>query len=281
MIPLSVFGVSAQSGSIPFDRVADKYDASRGGEERGLAAAAVLRPWLPPTGRVLEVGVGTGLVGAALLGDGVEVVGIDISMPMLLRARERLGTRVLAGDATKLPVADASVAAAYFVHVLHLVGDMTVTMREAGRVVGPSGRVIVICLGRAEPTSDADRVLQDMLGWLQAVRADEPDRIKAAAVEAGLTLEHEEPWVRWSDYSPAQLADSLEGRMWSWTWDIDDETWQSRVAPAIAAVRALPDQNGMRRGQEARTVLVFRDVDSVSREAARSSASEATGRPKK
>jgi ubiquinone/menaquinone biosynthesis C-methylase UbiE len=47
--------------SINFDRVADRYDESRGGAARGERFAAGLLPWLVP-GRVLEVGVGTGLV---------------------------------------------------------------------------------------------------------------------------------------------------------------------------------------------------------------------------
>jgi ubiquinone/menaquinone biosynthesis C-methylase UbiE len=250
--------MSSRSESVAFDRVADKYDESRGGEERGLAAAAVLRPWLPPSGAVVEVGVGTGLVGGALLRDGVEVLGVDISLPMLAKARERLGARVVAGDAMQLPVRSAAAAAVYFVHVLHLVGDMTATMREALRVLRPDGRVIIICLGQATPTDDAEVVAQEMLGWLHEKRADEPERVKASALAAGLALEHEEPWVKWSDYTPAQLADGLEGRIWSWTWDLDEETWQRRVAPAIERIRALPDQDRVRQGQEARTVLVFR-----------------------
>lgn len=254
--------MSTHSESVAFDRVADKYDESRGGEERGLAAAAVLRAWLPASGTVLEVGVGTGLVGAALRGDGVDVMGVDISLPMLARAQERLGPHVVAGDAMRLPLRSSSVAAAYFVHVLHLVGDMTVTLREAGRVVGADGRIIVVCLGQATPTDDADVVAQEMLGWLQEKRADEPERVKAAASAAGLALEHEEPWIRWSDYTPAQLADSLEARIWSWTWNLDDDTWQRRVAPAIERIRALPDQDRVRSGQEARIVLVFRSADS-------------------
>lgn len=254
--------MGGESGSIAFDRVADKYDASRGGEERGLAAAAVLRPWLPASGAVLEVGVGTGLVAAALDGDGLDVVGVDISLPMLMRAHERLGPRVVAGDAGRLPVKDGCVPAAYFVHVLHLVADMEATLREARRVVASDGRVIVICLGHAAPMADADQLMLDRLGWLHEQRADEADRVRAAASSAGLSLEHDEPWIRYSEYSPAQLADGLEARIWSWAWSIDDATWQAQVVPTIAAIRALPDQDGMRVGQEARTLLVFRSADS-------------------
>jgi ubiquinone/menaquinone biosynthesis C-methylase UbiE len=254
--------MSTRSESVAFDRVADKYDESRGGDDRGQAAAAVLRPWLPAAGTVLEVGVGTGLVGGALRGEGVDVIGVDISLPMLAKAHGRLGPRVLAGDAMRLPLRSSSVAAAYFVHVLHLVGDMMVTLREASRVVGADGRIVVICLGQATPTDDVEVVAQEMLGWLHEKRADEPERVKAAVSEAGLVIEHEEPWFRWSDYTAAQLADSLEARIWSWTWDLDDETWQRRVAPAIERIRALPDQDRVRQGQEARTVLVFRAGES-------------------
>jgi len=51
--------------SLSFDRVADEYDATRGGEERGEHVAADLEPWLSGGGPVLEAGAGTGVVALA------------------------------------------------------------------------------------------------------------------------------------------------------------------------------------------------------------------------
>ncbi|HEY6596686.1 MAG TPA: methyltransferase domain-containing protein, partial [Asanoa sp.] len=71
--------------SLPFDRVADRYDATRGGEERGRALADAVQPWLAP-GRTLEVGVGTGLVAAELRARGFDVYGVDLAPAMVARA---------------------------------------------------------------------------------------------------------------------------------------------------------------------------------------------------
>ena len=58
-----------------YDAVAEHYDASRGGEQRGADFASELDARLPNgTGPVLEVGVGTGVValGLAYLGRGLD-----------------------------------------------------------------------------------------------------------------------------------------------------------------------------------------------------------------
>lgn len=44
--------------SVNFDRVADRYDETRGGTDRGRLVAGELVPYLP-TGALLEIGVGT------------------------------------------------------------------------------------------------------------------------------------------------------------------------------------------------------------------------------
>ncbi len=61
--------------SLNFDRIADQYDENRGGAVRGERIAADLVSWLA-AGGVLEVGVGTGIVAAALRARGVPVHGL-------------------------------------------------------------------------------------------------------------------------------------------------------------------------------------------------------------
>lgn len=91
--------------SIAFDRVADEYDETRGGAERGRLTAKDLAPWLAP-GSVLDVGVGTGVVATGLRDLGREVMGVDLATGMLSRARQRLGPRVALADARALPDPD-------------------------------------------------------------------------------------------------------------------------------------------------------------------------------
>ena len=74
-----------------FDDLADNYDATRGGEGRGDEYAADIDGLIPPgEAPILEVGVGTGVVALGLVRRGRPVWGLDISAPMLARARARL-----------------------------------------------------------------------------------------------------------------------------------------------------------------------------------------------
>jgi ubiquinone/menaquinone biosynthesis C-methylase UbiE len=94
-----------------FDQLADHYDETRGGEGRGDEYAADIDGVLPPDeGPILEVGVGTGIVALGLVRRGRQVVGLDISAPMLLRAQKRLGSLVILADALEMAVATGSVA---------------------------------------------------------------------------------------------------------------------------------------------------------------------------
>ena len=65
-----------------------------GGYYDYAAQSAELAEVLPSGARVLEVGVGTGLLAEALLERGFEVVGVDHTEEMLSLARTRLGTEV-------------------------------------------------------------------------------------------------------------------------------------------------------------------------------------------
>ncbi len=74
--------------------------------------------------RVLEVGVGTGLLALPLAERGFRVDGIDLSEPMLHRLREKSpasGIGLAVSDATRLPFRSAAFDGAYLRHVLHLI----------------------------------------------------------------------------------------------------------------------------------------------------------------
>src|SRR6266536_4920895 len=98
-------------------------------------------------GRVLELGIGTGL-NLAYYPPGVELTGIDISPHMLDRARQRaarLGvTAVLeVADIEALPYPDASFDTVTATCVFCSVDDPVRGLREAARVVRPDGQVLL------------------------------------------------------------------------------------------------------------------------------------------
>lgn len=225
-----------------FSRVADTYDATRGGIERGQRFAPTLARILPP-GPVLEIGVGTGAVARPLADTGREVVGIDISFEMIARARDRLGPRVAVGDATRLPVRDASFDGAYSIWVMHLL-DRAATFREAARVVRPGGRYVVSGGDRRTPPVDEldtlRRSLFDQL--LDDPPPDHPDELIRIGGEIGwrLVAEHRGVEGTWT-ITPNELIDQIEARSYSVLWDLPPQRWDAVVAPILEAVRALPD----------------------------------------
>lgn len=100
-------------------------------------------------GRVLEVGVGTGL-SLADYGKGMRIVGIDISVPMLNKARKRVETQGLAQverlevmDAEHLIIPDASFDVVVAQYVVTAIPNPERALDEFARVVRPGGEIIL------------------------------------------------------------------------------------------------------------------------------------------
>lgn len=100
--------------------------------------------------RILELGVGTGL-SFDDYGPGNEVFGIDISEPMILKARERLATgsypyikdiRVMDAHALDFPDGSFDCVVAQF--VITLVADPERVLSECARVLRPGGEIILV-----------------------------------------------------------------------------------------------------------------------------------------
>ena len=132
------------AASTSYDRIADRYEAVRGGDARARPLAEALARWIEPGSSVVDVGAGTGIVTAALESSGYDVCGIDLSRAMLARAAGRLPGRVVCGDAQALPFASRSVDAVTLVWVLHHVGRPELALGEASRVLRPGGRIVAI-----------------------------------------------------------------------------------------------------------------------------------------
>jgi SAM-dependent methyltransferase len=101
----------------------------------GLAAGA--------SGRVLDVGCGTGINLEAFEQHG-PITGLDVSPTALAFCRARGRTALLQGDATRLPVADATVGLVTAIGVVeHLEADQQ-AVAEWARVLEPGGRLVVL-----------------------------------------------------------------------------------------------------------------------------------------
>jgi len=88
-------------------------------------------------GRVLEVGIGTGLSKRWL--KGCSLFGVDLSKTMLERAKRR-GARVCVADAVSLPFKDGAFEVVLFLFSLRVMSDGRKALKEALRV----GRRVLI-----------------------------------------------------------------------------------------------------------------------------------------
>jgi SAM-dependent methyltransferase len=111
------------------------------GADRWRAAVAAFLGPRPGT-RLLDLGAGTGSWAKAFATwfPGVDVIAVEPSAAM----RERSVYRpVLAGDAADIPLAGASVDAAWLSTVIHHVPDLTAAARELRRVLRPGSPVLI------------------------------------------------------------------------------------------------------------------------------------------
>jgi tRNA threonylcarbamoyl adenosine modification protein (Sua5/YciO/YrdC/YwlC family) len=252
-------GGVAVAESRVFDRIADRYDETRGGLERGRSYAGALAPWISGR-RLLEVGVGTGVVATGLAELGVPPVGVDLSIEMLRRAVGRLGAIVAQADASALPVGAGSVDTVVMVWVLHVVGDPAAALAEAARVLRPGGRLVVIEAGAAERSDDdVARTVGDLQDRLRGRRqAFDRDATIALVTASGFDLvEHTTTPAEDYAETPGEAADRLEQKVYSALWDVPPGVWEREVEPVIAALRALPDPDRRRDRTSRHHLIVF------------------------
>ena len=101
-------------------------------------------------GRLLEVGVGTGL---SLPGyaKNIRIVGVDLSEPMLRKAQEKVIEQKLVNvealavmDAMRMAVPDGSFDVIVAQYVITAVPDPEATLDEFARVIRPGGEIILV-----------------------------------------------------------------------------------------------------------------------------------------
>lgn len=95
---------------------------------------AKLLAGFPDARTAVEIGCGTGYFTRWLASRGLDVVGLDLSAPMLREARGRGRLPVILGDAHHLPFPGRSFDLAVFITSLEFVADPSLALAEASRV---------------------------------------------------------------------------------------------------------------------------------------------------
>jgi phosphatidylethanolamine/phosphatidyl-N-methylethanolamine N-methyltransferase len=132
-----------------YEKLASSYDLIFGPTLHPGRLEAIQRMTIEPGDSVLEVGVGTG-INLPLYPSGCAVTGIDLSAPMLGKARERIveqglrNCRVAEMDAAAMTFEDGTFDIVYAPYLISVVPDPVQVATEMYRVCRPGGRIVIL-----------------------------------------------------------------------------------------------------------------------------------------
>jgi len=125
------------------------YDATFGRLVRKRIARAIELMNIQDGERVLDLGIGTG-ASLSYYPLHANVVGVDLSVGMLDKCRDKISERglthaaVFQANALQLPFDDSAFDHVFISHVISVVSDPVVLMREAQRVAKPGKRIVIV-----------------------------------------------------------------------------------------------------------------------------------------
>jgi demethylmenaquinone methyltransferase/2-methoxy-6-polyprenyl-1,4-benzoquinol methylase len=193
---------------------------------------ALQRAGLKPGMRVVDIGVGTGLVAreaAKLAGDPQLVVGVDPSVGMMANAHLPEGLQLVEGRAEAIPLPDAGFDFLSMGYALRHIGDLSAAFGEFHRVLKPGGRICLLEITKPER------------GWSRALL-----KVYMRAVVPVLAR---------------LIGGSAESaRLWRYYWDTID----SCVSPAqVIATLEAAGFTGVTRHVETRALSVLAEYQAV------------------
>lgn len=133
-----------------YSKIAFYYDKGRTLSEENIVMWLKLIAKLLETSkgaRLLDLGCGTGRFSLPLASRlGLNVIGLDSSKDMLTKAKQKDSNSVVnwvLAHASALPYPDSSFDIVFMSHLLHHVNSPLEVLKECGRVLIPSGAVII------------------------------------------------------------------------------------------------------------------------------------------
>ncbi len=142
-----------------FDEWPDKYDqwftTPIGALVKKYESELILDFLKPAPGEmILDAGCGTGVFTRDIISSGSKVIGLDISFPMLRRAREKSGGvrfHPIWGDLSTLPFREESFDKVVSVTALEFIAEAKAAVAELFRVARRGGMVVMATLNSRSP----------------------------------------------------------------------------------------------------------------------------------
>ncbi|MBQ1097497.1 class I SAM-dependent methyltransferase [Streptomyces sp. b94] len=229
---------------LDYDKEAERYDASRGGEPRAAAAAQAVLSLVPRQARsLLDVACGTGIVTRRLAAgrEGMRVTGADLAPAMARYAAARLPGAIVLADSRRLPFRDGEFDAVCSVWLLHLAGgdeNVRSIVGECARVLRPGGvYVTTVDKGASHNVgSDIDAVLASRP---PSTAHDAAGLVESYAGAHGLTPAGQARFTgHGQGRSPRRtVADLRRG------WFVTLPPGDPRAEPFATRLASLPDQD--------------------------------------
>jgi SAM-dependent methyltransferase len=238
--------------SLSFDRIADKFDATRAyPDETWTSVIEAIAAALDKEKRILEAGVGTGRFAEPLQAKGFNIVGVDISARMLAKAREKRVENLIEADLCALPFRDHVFAQAISVHVLHLIKSWKCALAEIARVT--TDRFVSVGFMKEESPAEEVRDLYEeackQLGFPlhhPGVHERElPELLPPDSEKLIATLER--------PVDVQKLIEDYESRTYSLQWPVPEDTHSQ----AIQAMREACEGVQFVMGKERIVLLVW------------------------
>ena len=150
-----------------FNKTAPDYDRMEAilglGTGPSYRRRTLLLAGLKPGMKVLDVGMGTGLVArqaASIVGDPRSITGVDPSPGMIQSAKLPAGVKVVEGRAELIPLPDSGFDFLSMGYALRHISDLSVAFAEFHRVLKPGGKVCIL-----ELTPPKGRIANALIKW--------------------------------------------------------------------------------------------------------------------
>jgi ubiquinone/menaquinone biosynthesis C-methylase UbiE len=231
-----------------YSKIAFHYDKAR------LLSEQTMLIWLnliarfsePSTGsRLLDLGCGTGRFSLPLASKlRLDVTGLDSSEDMLAKAKEKDSNSVVKwvlADASALPYPDSLYDIVFMSHLLHHVESPLNVLKECGRILVPSG-IVIIRYGAME------QIRNDVIHkfFPQVIEIDEqrtPTRqlVENWLVEAGFVSISSEEVAQQTYETSVEHLDAARGKSTSVLSMISEESFQTGLHNLEEYIAKNPD----------------------------------------